>query len=169
MPGRQGTAHLLQLRPRGHLLREQRGLDAVEQALQPAHELSLSHPELRLARHRVVGEGQGQPLQLLDQLRGQAVLEFLDRALVDLAQPGPALLVQWRGPDLVEQLPDHAPDPHDLGGLLDHLHDRPLARVLAFAAVGVHRDAIRADHHNFGALAGLRVAFAHTPSLAPSG
>jgi len=65
------------------------------------------------------------------------------------------------GPDLFQQLPDHAPDPHDLGGLLDHLHDRPLARVLTLAVRGVHRDAVRAHHHNFRALAGLGVAFAH--------
>jgi hypothetical protein len=139
----------------------------VEQAFQPAHQLSLGHPQLSLARHRVVGEGKRQPLQLIDQLRRQPILEFLDRALVDLAQPGPALLVQRGGPDLLQQLPDHAPDPHDLRGLLDHLHDRPLAGVLTLAAIGVHRDAVRAHHHNFGALAGLGVAFAHGPSLAP--
>ncbi len=39
MPAGQRPAHLLQLRPGGHLLGEQGGLDAVEQALQPAHQL----------------------------------------------------------------------------------------------------------------------------------
>ena len=57
----------------------------------------------------------------LDELGRQAVLEFLDRALVDLLQPGPALLVQRRRPDLFQELPDHAADPHDLGRLLNHL------------------------------------------------
>ena len=38
---RQAAAHLLQLRPRGHLLREQRRLDAVEEPFQPADELGL--------------------------------------------------------------------------------------------------------------------------------
>src|SRR5262249_32884697 len=43
--GGQGAApHLLQLNPGGHLLGEQRGLDSVEQALQPAHQLSLRDP-----------------------------------------------------------------------------------------------------------------------------
>ena len=42
LAGRQGTAtHLLQLHPGGHLLGEQRGLDPVEQPLQPADELRL--------------------------------------------------------------------------------------------------------------------------------
>src|SRR5262249_42621900 len=98
--------------------------------LQPADQLSLGHAQLSLAGHAVVVEGQREPLQLLDQLGGQAVLEFLDRALVDLPQPGPALLVQGRGPDLFQQLADHAAHPHDLGGLLDHLGHRPLAGFL---------------------------------------
>ena len=42
-------AHLLQLGARRHLLGEQRGLNAVEQALQPADELRLRDPELRVA------------------------------------------------------------------------------------------------------------------------
>ena len=47
--GRQRAAHLLELGPRGHLLREQRGLDAVEQPLQPADQLGLRDPQLGLA------------------------------------------------------------------------------------------------------------------------
>ena len=52
--GRQRPApHLLQLRPRRHLLGEQRRLDAVEQPLQPADELGLRDPQLGLATGRV--------------------------------------------------------------------------------------------------------------------
>ena len=48
-PGRERAAHLLQLTPGRHLLGEQRGLDAVEQALQPADQLGLRDPQLGLA------------------------------------------------------------------------------------------------------------------------
>ena len=49
-PAGQGPAHLLQLCARRHLLREQHGLDAVEQALEPADELRLRDPELGVGR-----------------------------------------------------------------------------------------------------------------------
>src|SRR5215470_508285 len=55
--GRQRAApHLLQLNPGGHLLGKQRGLDTVEQALQPAHQLSLRDPQLRVRRRVLVVE-----------------------------------------------------------------------------------------------------------------
>ena len=114
-------------------------------------------------------ERQRQPLQLVDQLRGQPVLQLLDRALVDLAEPGPALLIQRGGADLLQQLPDHAADPHHLGWLLDHLHDGALAAAFAVPAVTTYGYAVRADHDDLGALAGFGVAFAHVLSLAPSG
>ena len=79
----------------------------------------------------VLGERQRQPLQLTDELGREPVFEFLDRALVDLFQPGPALLIQWGRPDLFEQLPDHTADPHDLGWLLDHLGDRALTAAFS--------------------------------------
>src|SRR5258708_7574842 len=78
------------------------GLDPVEQALQPADELSLSDPQFGLARYLVLGERQGQPLKFLDKLRCQPVLKFLDRTCVDLLEPCPALLVQWGSLDLFE-------------------------------------------------------------------
>jgi hypothetical protein len=56
--GRQRPAHLLQLGSRRHLLREQGGLDAVEQALQPADQLRLRDPDLGLAGQLVVGKRQ---------------------------------------------------------------------------------------------------------------
>jgi hypothetical protein len=45
-------AHLVQLQARRHLLRDQGRLDAVEQALQPADQLRLRDPQLRLGGDR---------------------------------------------------------------------------------------------------------------------
>ena len=75
--GRQRPAHLLELRPGGHLLGEQGGLDAVEQALQPADQLGLGDPQLGLARRVVLGERQREPLELLDQFGGQPLSSSL--------------------------------------------------------------------------------------------
>ena len=80
---RERSTHLLQLGPRRHLLRIYRRLDAVEEAFQPADELRLGDPQLRVARG-LVAEGQSETVKLLDQLGGQPVLELLDRRLVDL-------------------------------------------------------------------------------------
>ena len=49
-PGGQRAAHLLELRPRGHLLGVDRGLDAVEEALEPADQLGLGDPQLGVGR-----------------------------------------------------------------------------------------------------------------------
>ena len=59
---RQAAAHLLQLGPRGHLLREQGCLDAVEQPLQPADELGLGDPQLGFGRDALLGERRGEDL-----------------------------------------------------------------------------------------------------------
>src|SRR4029077_1437804 len=77
---RQGAAHLLKLRPRGHLLSEQGRLDAVEQALQPADELGLGDAELCLARRFVLGERQGQPVEVLGEVQGHGQLQFVHRS-----------------------------------------------------------------------------------------
>ncbi len=53
---RQGAPHLLQLGAGRHLLGEQRGLDAVEESLQPAHQLGLRDAQFGLAGHGAVGE-----------------------------------------------------------------------------------------------------------------
>jgi hypothetical protein len=60
-----------------------------------------------------------------------------------------------RRADLLEQLPDHVADPHDLGRLLDHLGDRPLAaRVLFLLLLGAsYGDPVRTHHED------LRVFF----------
>ena len=49
--GQTAPAELLELRPGRRLLREHRGLDTVEQALEPADQLRLGDPDLRFARH----------------------------------------------------------------------------------------------------------------------
>ena len=136
----------------------------MEQAFQPAHQLGLGDPQFGVARQVVLGERQRQPLELVDQLRREAVLELLDGALVDLLQPGPALLVQRSRPDLLEQLPDHVADPHDLGRLLDHLGDRALAAAALILVAGRGRYAVRAYHEDLRVF--LRVhPVAHSPSL----
>src|SRR4051812_26454026 len=67
--GRQLAPHLLELLAGLHLLREQRRLDAVEQALEPPDELSLCDPQLGLAGRRVTRERRRQAGQLLAQVR----------------------------------------------------------------------------------------------------
>ena len=79
--GRQGPAHLLELRARRHLLGEQRGLDAVEETLEPADELGLRDPELGVASARLLGERQGDPLA----------------APPPAPAPGPARARRWTG------------------------------------------------------------------------
>src|SRR5690625_2948538 len=60
--GRQrAVAHLLQLCAGGHLLGEQRGLDAVEQPLQPAHQLGLGDAQLGVRGGGVLAQRQRQP------------------------------------------------------------------------------------------------------------
>ena len=130
--GRQRTlaAHVLQLSPCGHLLGEQRGLDAVEQTFQPADQLRLGDAQFGIRGHLVFGERQRQALQLLAEFGGQAVFELADAGGMDLTQPAAARVVQRCGPDFFEQLLDHGADPHHLGGLLDQVGDRALVLVV---------------------------------------
>jgi len=123
--------HLLQLLPRRHLLREQRRLDAVEQTFEPADERRLRDAQLGLRRGRLA-ERERQLRQLLLQVGRQALSELVHRHLVDLAQARPALVVERSLSDLVEQLPDHRADAHDLRGLLDRLGSarRAVVRLL---------------------------------------
>ena len=112
---------MLQLRAGGHLLREQGGLDAVEQAFQPADQLGLRDAQFGVGRDLIFGERQRQPFEFVAQFGGQPVLQLADGRGVDLAQPVAAGFVERCGPDLFEQLLDHRADPHHLGGLLDQI------------------------------------------------
>src|SRR6266704_2873748 len=96
--GQCAAAHLLQLRARGHLLGEQRGLDAVEETFEPAHELCLGDAQFCLGRD-AVAEGQGEPFELVAQLRSEAFFELVNRQIVDLAQPLTAGFVERSGPN----------------------------------------------------------------------
>src|SRR5690606_10755438 len=148
-PHRQAAAHLLQLRPRRHLLGEQRRLQAVEQPFQPTDQLRLRDPQFGVGRGFLLGERQREPLQLLDELRGQALLQFPDRGLVDLLQPGAAGLVQGRRAHFLEQLLDHRADAHHLGRLFDQVTE-VFAALLGLVALlrlpgGAHRFAVLSD------------------------
>ena len=51
-----------------HLLREERGLDALDEALEPADELGLDDPELGLGGDVIVAEGQRDAVELLSEI-----------------------------------------------------------------------------------------------------
>src|SRR5438552_2516321 len=125
------SVELLQLRTSRHLLGEQRGLDAVEEALEPPHELGLRDAQLGVGG-RLVGKRQRELRQLVAQLWREALGELTYRRLVDLAEASAALVVERRPSHLFEELPDHRADAHDLGGLLDDL-----TRLCAVAARAV--------------------------------
>ena len=91
----------------------------MEEAFEPADELGLSHPQLGVAWSFALLERQGQAVELADQLRGEAGLQLLNRPPVDLCEPDPRLLVQRGRLHLLEELFDHAADPHDLRRLPD--------------------------------------------------
>ena len=98
-PGRPGMAR--RASPRAgcsrHLLGEQGGLDAVEEALEPADELGLGDPELGLAGGLLADEGTATgPAPGPGRARGCRPLAHGD--VVDIAHPVPAGLVEraWR-------------------------------------------------------------------------
>ena len=72
-----------------------------------------------------LSNGERQAVELGPQVRRQSLGQFLDRRLVDLPQPGPALLVQRGVANLLQQLLDHGADAQDLGRLLDRFGVRP--------------------------------------------
>lgn len=150
---REPAPHLLQLHPRGHLLREQRGLDTAEQPFQPADQLRLRDPQLGVGGRRVLGERPHQPLQLVLQLRRQRLLQFADGGLVDLAHTVAAGVVQRRGADLFQQLLDHRADAHHLGGFFDEVAERLFLSGLVVGAgggdtCGADRGAVGTDDHH---------------------
>ena len=114
--------HPLELLAGGDLLGEQRGLDAVEQALQPADQLRLGDPQLAVGRDHAVLERQGEVAQLVLQIGRQRLGQLHDGALVDLGQALAAGLVEGAGAHLLEQLLDHRADAHHLGRRGHGLH-----------------------------------------------
>lgn len=90
-------AEFVQLRSGGHLLSEKSGLDAVEQAFQPADELSLGNPQLRFAR-RIGIEREGEAVELARKVGRQSARELADGRLVDLFQARAACDVERRLP-----------------------------------------------------------------------
>ena len=119
-PGRQLAADLLELLAGGHLLGEERRLDAVEEALEPAHELRLGDPQLGLAR-RVARRTAGPAGRARRGGRATAPPPARAPSLVDVPEPLAAGLVERGRAHLVEQLLDHRADPHHLRRLLDRL------------------------------------------------
>ena len=67
--GKAPLAHDLELVLGGHLLGEEGGLNAVEQPLEPSHELGLGHPQLGFARCLPLAQRKGQTAQLIAQVR----------------------------------------------------------------------------------------------------
>ncbi|CAB4957960.1 unannotated protein [freshwater metagenome] len=110
----------------------------MEQPLEPAHELGLSDAQLGLSGGDIVGEGQRDALELVDELRGESGFELGYRAGMNLLESLPGLLVERRRLHLVEQLLHHAADAHHLGRLLDHLSEGACG-VIAIAAGGGQR------------------------------
>ena len=81
---------ILQLLLGRHLLCEQRGLDAVEQALQPADQLCLGDAQLGVRRRRRA-ERQRDPVELLDQLGARPALSSsIDRRWISASRVRPA-------------------------------------------------------------------------------
>src|SRR5699024_6257674 len=101
--------------------------------------------------------------------------QFVERLLVDLAEPVAAGLVERCGTHLVEQLFDHGPDAHDLRGFLDIVrHGILLLRRLVLSGVGrgATWGTVRTDDRDTLRLAAFRGAacsvprFAHGPTIA---
>ncbi|MDQ0942079.1 hypothetical protein QFZ67_003784 [Streptomyces sp. V1I1] len=134
-----------------HLLREQGRLDSVEEALQPTHQLCLRDAQFSLGGNCLVGEGQRETFEFLDQFGGEAVLQLLDRAGVDLLEADPARLVQRCCSDFLQQLLDHAADAHDLGRLFHHFRHRDLARLVVTVTAAECHPVLSHDK-NVGAL-----------------
>lgn len=129
-------AHLFQLLSCRHLLGEQGGLDAVEQAFQPADQLSLGDPQFGIRGCRIFGERQHEPLQFFAQLWCESLFQFTDRGFVNVAQPRPACVVERCGAYLLQKLFDHGADTHDFRWLLDHIGQRFTRIVMIIGIVG---------------------------------
>ena len=80
---------LFELRPGCHLLGEQRGLNAVEQAFEPADQLRLSDPNHRLRWNLVDVERLEYPVELTRQFGREYTSQLHKRLLMNLAEPPP--------------------------------------------------------------------------------
>ena len=163
LAGKATTAKLLELLACRRLLGEHRGLDPVEQALEPSHQLGLRDADLGLARH--TGERRRQVGQLLLQVGRQHLGQLADGAVVDVGQARPPRFVQRGLARLVQQFAHHARDAQELRGLRDRLVPVALgvpARGGSGVGAGFHR-------HGFHDLALGCVGFhAHGFNLAPA-
>ena len=117
---RAATPHLFDLPLRHRLLREQRGLDAVEQAFEPADELRLREPQLRVGG-LVAREREHDFAELLAEVGGEDAFELVERLLVDLPEHAPAGVVERGAAHFVEHRAHHRGDPDELGGAGDLL------------------------------------------------
>src|ERR671919_579296 len=118
-----------------HVLGPQRGLDAVEQSLEPAKKLRLGNAYLRLAGRVVQRPHEG--AQLLLEIGRQRVLQLVDRGPIYLGQAVPTGVIDPAPADLLDQLSDHRGDPEQLGGVGDD--------ALALALLARDRLAARGD------------------------
>src|SRR5881394_1188719 len=86
---------------------------------------------------------------------------------MDVAQPRPARIVERRRTDLVEQLLDHAADPHDLVRPAHHLADLQGGGlvVLVGHTVRRHGEPVGADDDDAW-FALVRLSLGHASSLA---
>src|SRR3954471_5173649 len=94
------------------LLRHRRGLEAVEEPLEPADDLRLSDEQFGIGR-RVTVEGNREIVQLAPQFRREHLPQLADRARVDIAQVLARSLVERRTTSLGEELADHRADPQE--------------------------------------------------------
>src|SRR5436309_1557128 len=108
--------------PRSRLLRSHlrdgRGLEPVEEALEPPDDLRLRDEELGVAR-RVAVERDGQSVQLAAEIGRQDLAQLADRTPVDVAQLFARSLIERRATSFGEQLADHRPDPQELARIGD--------------------------------------------------
>ena len=130
------AAHPGQLLLSGHLLGEQRGLNSLDETLEPTHQLSLGDPKLVGAGGCILGKRQSQTAQFLTQVWRQRGAQLGHRRGVDLPETIPAGLVEGGQADLLEELAHHRAHPHHLGRMLDRLVDLVVERTLVVRTLG---------------------------------
>ena len=132
----------------GCVLGREGGLDAVEQAFKPAHQLGLRDAQLRVGGCGLIRERKAEPVQLFHQFGSQPVFQFLDGALMDLGQPAPRGIIERCRLHLFKKLPDHGADPHHLRRFVN--------QSLQAAAFGLAAVRLAGARNGLGRPAGLR-------------